>query len=335
MWWAVACSGDDGGWRAQPDLSSAHSGDPPGHSAVESEVHTAADHSSRALLHTGLSAHSAPDRCVGPPPPPGLVAWVGPAPLSEEFALDAAGDWWGVLEGQGLFRWTLGGEPALVLPYSSGEAAGLRFWPDGRTLALADEAAGAIVAMDSVGLTVTPVLGGLASPNSIGVDAHGDLWIGSYGRFLRLRAGSSTPEVLIDLPYTDLDGVTFSPDERRVWFNGDETGDVWAVDLDAAREVTSVAVQFTMPLYGTQLDGMTTDACGNLYLLETDGKLWRRTPAGVLEPLLGPQFAYASAIAFGSGAGGFDRETLYVMDRASGLYALPIGLEGRPEPHLP
>lgn len=337
MWWWLGCGGPKDS-AVVPDAP-VHTG---GGSGAGVRPHSAT--SPPPTGHTGAGGHTGgpppvhtgPDRCASPPPAPGLLSFVAVLPFTEEFALDGSGNWFGLLEGPGLYQWSPGqGDPVLAVPYATGEAGGVRFYPDDRRLALADEAGGAIVVFDLGAGSVTPLLGGLPSPNSIGIDAAGDLWIANYGRFLRLRAGATDPEVVVDLPNTDLDGVTFSPDEQRVWFNGDETGDVWAVDLDAAREVVSVTVETTLPLNGAQLDGMTTDECGNLYVLRTDGTLWRYRTDRTLEPLLGSQFSYASAISFGSGVGGWDRGTLYVMDRGTGLYELPIGLEGRPEAHLP
>lgn len=334
MWW-LACTGPEPRPRPGEPDSGAHSAElesaPVVHSATPRSTGTPT-HSATTVPFTG---DTGPDPCALAPPPPGQEVFVQVSVSSEEFAFDAAGNWYGVVEGQGLFRQTLGGAPELRIPYASAEAAGLRFHPDGNTLALADESAGLIALFDLAAGTVTTGLAGLPSPNSITYDAAGDLWVGSYGRLLRLRAGEVTPEVIADLPYTDLDGLTMSPDDQRLWFNGDETGDVWAVDLDPARDVVSVEVQFTVPLYYTQLDGMTTDTCGNLYLLFTDGRLWRHRLDGSLEELLGSQFSYASAVGFGSGLGGWQRDVLYVQDRGSGLYGVPIGLEGRPEPHLP
>jgi hypothetical protein len=337
MWALVACV-DGGGFVTVPRLHSdlgalPHSDDDSGDSAQEPHSALHSGDSAESAVHTGLPPI---DLCTLPPPAVGAATFVQLSPLSEEFALDGTGTWLGVVEGQGLFTQTLGGSASLLIPYNSAEAAGLRFRPNGTTLAFADEGGGLIVELDLLTGTALPLLAGLPSPNSIAVDALGDLWIGSYGQLVRLRSGQVQPEVIAELPYTDLDGLTLSPDGQRLWFNGDETGDVWAVDVDAARNVTSVGVVFTAPLsLYTQLDGMTTDTCGNLYYLYTDGQLWRHRTDGTNEQLLGSQFAYASAISFGSGVGGWERDVLYIQDRGSGLYALPIGLEGRPEVHLP
>lgn len=43
--------------------------------------------------------------------------------------------------------------------------------------------------------------------------------------------------------------------------------------------------------------------------------------------------AFTPSLSFGSGLGGWDRSTLYVIDWYGKLYEVPVGVPGRPEPH--
>jgi hypothetical protein len=83
---------------------------------------------------------------------------------------------------------------------------------------------------------------------------------------------------------------------------------------------------------------MTGDRCGNVYIVETDGQIRRMRPDGTVEPYLkltSPDGVYCTAVSFGSGIGGWERDHLYIMNRSGGMFVLDAGIEGRPEPHLP
>lgn len=88
---------------------------------------------------------------------------------------------------------------------------------------------------------------------------------------------------------------------------------------------------------GSQLDGAATDACGNVYVLRTDGRISRIRANGEIEPnyLRLPESPYTSSLHFGSGIGGWEKDHLYVMERTGILYDIPVGIPGAWEPHLP
>ncbi len=77
------------------------------------------------------------------------------------------------------------------------------------------------------------------------------------------------------------------------------------------------------------LDGMTVDACGNVYVTEyTVGFIWRFTPEGEREKVATLPSFWIPNIHWGSGIGGWDEDILYVMDRDEGrLFELDLGVK--------
>ncbi len=88
--------------------------------------------------------------------------------------------------------------------------------------------------------------------------------------------------------------------------------------------------------YFALLDGLNTDACGTIYATDYGGSnLWRLTPDGsVVEVAANLTAGWIPNMHFGRGVGGFEEDVLYVMnlDRG-GLFAVDLGLPGKPEPY--
>ena len=81
----------------------------------------------------------------------------------------------------------------------------------------------------------------------------------------------------------------------------------------------------------TTLGGMTTDSCGNLYVIEyTGGRVVR------LDPVTGtptdvtslPGAGFWSSLRFAPGYGGWPRTELYATNRRE-LYGIEVGILGR------
>lgn len=336
MWWLFACQPDGTGTvplddpETEPPDATGHTGrtlPPPAHSG-----HTGGAHSGG---HTAAPV----DPCTLVPPAVTGVRRVSSLQPSEEFAFDAVGNAVNATESAGVFLTDYAGSRTLLSPGGSWEYAGIRVAPDGATAALCDEAGGAIWSVDLATGSRTELLT-VAGPNSVGWDAWGRLWVGANQRLLRFDpAVGGAPEVVLDLPGADLDGVTFAPDWSRVYFNEDSSGRVRYVTLDGAGDPTGDAVLLDLAgigyWTGVELDGMTTDVCGNLYVVHTDGKLLRIHPDTTVDLLSPSNGHWTTAISFGSGLGGWGRDQLYLMDRVLGLFELDVGVEGRPEPHLP
>ena len=88
----------------------------------------------------------------------------------------------------------------------------------------------------------------------------------------------------------------------------------------------------TNPDIRGRLDALAVDACGNVYATEyVTGHLWRFTSEGERELVAALPSAHPSSLHWGSGVGGWDENTLYVMDTSNDqLFELNVGVAGKP-----
>ncbi len=332
-----ACSGDD----ASTDVGPFETGVSPVDSTVvpvdsgptgdTAGAGSTADTASGATGHTG---DTAPDPCGLLSPIPISIAPMAGYPPSEEFAFDALGNMVNVDDSaDAMFRTPYGGPPTLVAPYNSIEVAGTRFLPDG-DLAVCDEWEGAVVRLTPAGAR-SVLAGGLISPNSIAVRSTGDVYVAGYGEVVRVHP-DGTQERIFERAFTDFDGAALAPDELALWINHDDGGVVGRLELDANGDV--VSFDSVVELAGS-LDGASVDVCGNYYVVTIAGVLWRVSPDGGTQRMadLGNAGAfYTTAVRFGSGVGGWERDHLYVMDRTGGtLFDVELDVEGAKMPHWP
>lgn len=86
------------------------------------------------------------------------------------------------------------------------------------------------------------------------------------------------------------------------------------------------------------LDGINTDECGNLYVSEyIEGVVWRFDAEGA-EAQKASQLrsSWIPNMHWGNGRGGWDTQTLYVMDRdRQGVFAVPVGIGGHGDAYEP
>jgi sugar lactone lactonase YvrE len=89
------------------------------------------------------------------------------------------------------------------------------------------------------------------------------------------------------------------------------------------------------PLSQGGLDGLGVDVCGHVYIAEyVIGIVWRFPPTGGrAEFLAALDSGWIPNVHWGSGLGGWDKNTLYVADRDQGrLFGLEVGAPGVPQP---
>jgi len=254
----------------------------------------------------------------------------------EEFMFDASGSFVTAVDwADTIARMTRSGTWDFVVPYQSEELAGIDILLNG-DLVIADEANGIIARVTSEGAT-TVLDGSILSPNSIAVSNLGIVYTTAFDEIFRIDPETLDKVSLARYPGHDLDGLAFSPDFKYLWFNQDDQGEVYRMELDEqGYEVdTEFVVDFNLQ-FNTEIDGMTTDACGNLYIVRTDGKISRYLHDGTKQHafLRIEEAQYASALHFGSGIGGWERDHLYMMDRFGTLFDIDVGIPGAQEPHL-
>lgn len=253
----------------------------------------------------------------------------------EDFAFDAEGYLVGVAGTGNLSGRNRQGDIQLLSP-AVGEAKGTRYLPNG-DIAVALSAEGAVAIVHPDGQRET--LANVPAPNGIAADILGNVWVSSGTGALYKVEPDGTATIAANITFT-LDGIAFSPDFRRVYVNS-EFGDIHYVELDDDFEPIGGPQLLVRANLGLSiLDGMTTDMCGNVYVTRMDGRILRflpdGTPAGSMN-VQGtlPLFSVTPALNFGSGAGGFERDHLYIMNFLGGVIDADIGIEGHWEPHYP
>lgn len=282
---------------------------------------------------TGITVPLVEADCTALLPLPATYATLSFVPGSEDFFFDAAGHELGV-SGGNLWQTPFGGPKELVVPGLSDSIRGARMFADGRVV-LADPEHATLVIADPVtggsGVMATSVV----NPNGIAIGADGWAYVALTGAIVRAHPDTGVVETVTELPNHSIDGLTFTPDYQRIWFD-EEFGKLWYTDwVDGAW--TAPVRGPDLPIGGfSLLDGVTMDACGNLYVVEMSGTVWRvGADLSVAEVFTVPGLGVISAANFGSGVGGWERDTLYVMDFLGKLYAAPLGVPGKWEPYMP
>lgn len=252
---------------------------------------------------------------------------------SEDFALDLAGNHIGVWGGT-LFATPYGGTKVPIAPGLSDSIRGSRILEDG-TIVLSDPEHQTLVGVDPVTGGDWVIAGNLENPNGIAIGADGLVYVALTGSIVRVDPLTGAVETIVDMPGNSFDGLTFMPDYKSLYFD-EEIGQVWKVTFDDAGVPSEPTLGPTLPLGGFSiLDGMTADACSNLYVVEMNGTVWRASPDGSVTIALDVQgFASTSAANFGSGVDGWDSMTLYLSDFLGKTYAAPLGVPGKWEPYM-
>ncbi|MEZ4320075.1 MAG: hypothetical protein R3F61_21370 [Myxococcota bacterium] len=138
-------------------------------------------------------------------------------------------------------------------------------------------------------------------------------------------------------PWQSPNGITLSVDSSVLYISAHNG--IWAVPLDAAGAPSGGATLWAdAPAGQFELLGMGTDRCDNVYVVTTSftgsSTLWRY-PAGGGAPVevFAVTGGYLSNLQWGSGAGGWDAQTIYVVDRsvsAGGYWAVDVGVGEKP-----
>jgi sugar lactone lactonase YvrE len=261
-------------------------------------------------------------------------------PTSEDFTISLDGWVYGVDQSStALVRSDKYGSVELLYPDVSTWGRGTRFLSDGR-LVVAEPDTGSLLLFDPNNLwTPTRLLSNLSSPNGVAIGDDDFIYMTQLdGKVLRVDPSTGDSTQLYDTPVST-DGITFAPDYRTLYWNS-ENGEVIKVVLDdfgvvidgpMVHAVINTSSGFSL------LDGMTADACGNLYVVEMGGMIHRVAPDGsqaqFLDVSSAPGGTFISAVNFGSGGGGFDTTKLYIMSLGGGMFEVDVGIPGKWEPH--
>jgi sugar lactone lactonase YvrE len=182
----------------------------------------------------------------------------------------------------------------------------------------------------------------LEYPNGLTVGLNGMVYVSEQaaGRVIRIDPATKQKTTVAD-ELGNANGLALSQDQKTLHVGTFGEGKVWALDLtQTPAGVRVLAEDFGDGGDGAGFDGLATDVCGNVYVTEFSvAKIWRISPGGQtkLAVDLGSeaQASWIPNLHFGSGVGGWDRKTLYVMSLdAPRVFALKIGVPGTSQPQL-
>lgn len=255
---------------------------------------------------------------------------------SEDFTTATDGMLYGVsTSNQALIRSDYDGNAEILAPNVSTWGRGTRFLPGGDlVVAVPDD--GTVKRFDPTTWSSTTIASGLAEPNGIAIGDDGMVYLTQMtGRVVRIDPDTQDVRELYDTPVST-DGITFAPDYRTLYWNS-EGGEVIKAEIDSdGYVIDGPDVHAQINSGGDLLDGMTSDACGNLYVVRMGGFIIRVFPDGNQELFadVSGSGAFISAVNFGSGYGGFEETNLYVMNLSGGVIEIETDIPRNWEPHL-
>lgn len=277
---------------------------------------------------------------TGPDCSGGALSWSElPIPSSEDFTIGTDGLLYGVsTQSQALIRTDHAGNTEILAPGISSWGRGTRFLPSG-DLVVAEPDSGTLLRFDTTTWGHTVLANSLAQPNGIAIGDDGMIYLTqATGRVVRVDPDTAGVTELYDTPVST-DGITFDPDYRTLYWNSESGEIIKAVIDDQGVVIDGPELLTTITGNGgagfTLLDGMTSDACGNLYVVRMDGRIVRVFPDGTQEVFadLTGGSNFISAANFGNGHGGFELTNLYVMDLNGGVFEVVTDVPGKWEPH--
>lgn len=206
---------------------------------------------------------------------------------------------------------------------------GLRFLANG------DLVAAAYTASDILRITpagdITELASNLGGVNGLFPDSMGGVWYTNFGVVGYVDADGNDIDVVA--PAANANGVFFDEARQAVFFTNYGTGGLSRADI-----VNGVA-QPSEDLGSVpgSPDGITLDACGNLYINDQGGSDMYRlfldeVGDEIGEPELLVEGGFPTNVAnaqFGTGDG-WEADSLYAIGVGGGLYRIPVGVPGAP-----
>ena len=126
-------------------------------------------------------------------------------------------------------------------------------------------------------------------------------------------------------------------ERHDILYVSDSSDGIWAVPKNPDGTWGDKYLVYDPAGFGSY-DGMEVDSCGNLYVLGfSSGEVARMDPEAspvegeIIFTLSDPQAFLWNAMHWGSGRGGWKRDTLYVTDRNK-VFAVEMGVPGKAQP---
>jgi len=255
---------------------------------------------------------------------------------SEDLAFDREGHLIGSND-NAIFKSLYEGQPQVFVP-NMNFRAGLRFLPSGQ-LIVCNNHTGELIRVDTEG-TQHVLLSGLSYPNGVTVDMKGWVYFSEHDNNQVRRVHPYTGEyTILTNEVANPNGLTFSPDYSTLYIGGfNGNGTVYAMSI-SPEGVPGKLVAWAKDVGTGWLDGMATDACGNVYIADYGATvIYRISPDGQSKEKIisgaGFSNAYLPNMQWGSGVGGWDPLTLYLPDGWNkGVFEVHIGVPSAPIPY--
>jgi len=252
-------------------------------------------------------------------------------PDSDDFTFDNEG-YFLVRSGRDIARLAYGGPPETVVKNVVGERNtidSLRMLAGG-DIVIADYTSDSLVRLD-VTTRQQRKLASLKSPNKLTIGPEGKLYVVGIEGDIYVVDADSGKNSLIGRVDGRLRGVAFSPDYKTLYAS--DARNNLLLSLQMRPDGTAEQPRVWVRNLGGGPDGLTTDACGNVYVSDHNNSSIRRvSPRGSVQVVANIDRT-TSSIGFGSGKQGWDARTLYTVSvERGGSYEIKVGVPAAPPP---
>lgn len=246
-------------------------------------------------------------------------------------------------DGDALIRAASTGPGQVYLP-GVGMVQGMDMFANGDLLVAADgESGGELLRITPAG-GITRLTQGLGQAYGVRVGPDGMAYVANNEKLFRVDPETRKRTVHVKDPGQAPDAggpyswsprvMDYSPDHRTLYIGSLSGGTIYAVDMDADFNPVGDARVFAEGLGNSFQDGLSVDACGNLYVADySTSALFRVTPEGKVKVYKQwTSESYGHGIVFGSGQAGWDANALYLPQPYDNntVVKLVIGVPARP-----
>ena len=253
----------------------------------------------------------------------------------EDFAFDDQGYMYGFHQGN-LFKTDYAGVGTLWSPGGNMTTAGTRALSTG-DIVYSEVSTSSLVMVDYATAVRSTVLSGLSYGNGIEVDDQDFVYVAEQnsGQIRRVDPYTGDNTVLVT-GLNNPNGIVFSPGYDILYVGSFGGGIIYALEVDPQGNPGTLSNLRTNIGTGA-LDGMGVDACGNVYVCDYGSrKVLRIAPDGLTAEVvvdLSSDTSWIPNMQWGSGVGGWDENTLYVIDIQQDIYEIWVGVESKARPY--
>lgn len=216
-------------------------------------------------------------------------------------------------------------------------------WPDGGgTFGLRYRANGDLLAakymMSQIRIVQSgdTLVNGIGSVNGLYPDFDGNIWFTNFSAVQRVNPDDSVDSIVTGGDGNTANGVVLDPERGLLFYTNYGPGLIRSVEIGGDGSPGTISMVASIP--GANLDGLSMDACGNLYVVDQGNDALYRVflddagaPVGDPESLVDPFPANVANAIFGVGEG-WDETSLYAAGVPGGVYRVEVGVPGAPYP---